>query len=224
MALISFAVYLTAKTFYAGADTTAQLKFVENSSEQPNYSETAAAEPLKQVLSGEAYDTALRLRESGALLMAVSLSSFETFRTNGRFPATANEILSDLQRRTLLPPGIDIEDGVLHSSLSELKLNYRTDPFSFEILSLPISKPEGPAILFRSPLPPTQANSIAYFQSSSSEKTPFIPSQFSTPEQLVAAGWNIRNWRGETMLLDDSTLRDLQEQNAWLKTLNQGSK
>lgn len=223
MALISFAVYLTVKTFYAGADTTAQLKFVENSSEQPSYSETAAAEPLKQVLSGKAYDTALRLRESGALLMAVSLSSFETFRINGRFPATANEILSDLQRRSLLPPGIGIHDGTLRSALSELKLNYRPDPFSFEIFSISTSKPDYPAILFRFPLPPTEANSIMYFQSAPG-KIPIIPGQFSSPEQLVTAGWNIRHWRGEVSPLDDSTLRDLQEQNAWLKSLNQGSK
>ncbi|KXJ97983.1 MAG: hypothetical protein UZ17_ACD001002873 [Acidobacteria bacterium OLB17] len=162
--LLVVALYFTARIFYGGQDKTAQLKFVESPSDQTAASSTPEVETLKPVLSGGAYETAMRLRESGALLMAVSLSSFEEFRVNGRFPATVAEILAGLQERSLLPPGTEIKDGVLRSTLSELKLNYRAEPFGFEILSLPISKPGGPAILFRFPLPPAEANSVMYFQ------------------------------------------------------------
>lgn len=223
LTLIFVALYLSAKAYYGGTDKTAQLKFVENPPVQNADPDTSAAEPLKQVFSGEPYETALRLREAGALLMAVSLSSFEEFRTGGRLPATTSEILASLQRRLLLPPEVQIREGVLRSSLSDLRLNYRPDPFSLEIMSFSITKTQGPAILFRFPLPPGEANSIMYFQSTS-RASPIIPGQFSTPEQLVAAGWSIRHWRGEALPLDEATLRDLHAQDAWLKSIGHGGK
>lgn len=217
--LLVVALYFTARTFYGGNDKTVQLKFVENPSEQTAAAGTSEVEPSKPVLSGAAYETAVRLRESGALLMAVSLSSFEEFRMNGRFPATVNEILTGLQKRSLLPPGIEIKDGMLSSTLSELKLNYRAEPFSFEILSLPIGNPGGSAILFRFPLPPGEANSVTYFEA----RNPIqMPAQFGTSEQITVAGWKIRHWRGEAMPLNETVIRDLREQNEWLNSQNQG--
>ncbi|HMQ05163.1 MAG TPA: hypothetical protein PKD26_14680 [Pyrinomonadaceae bacterium] len=217
--LLVVALYFTARTFYGGNDKSVQLKFVENSSEQTVVSGTSEVEPSKPVLSGEAYETAVRLRESGALLMAVSLSSFEEFRMNARFPATVNEILTGLQKRSLLPPGIEIKDGALRSTLSELKLNYRAEPFSFEILSLPISNHGGSAILFRFPLPPAEANSVMYFEAQNPVQ---LPAPFSTNEQITAAGWKIRHWRGGAMPLNETVIRDLREQNEWLNSQNQG--
>lgn len=217
--LLVVALYFTARTFYGGNDKTVQLKFVENPSEQTHGSGTLVAEPVKPVLSGEVYETAVRLRESGALLMAISLASFDEFRVNGKFPATVSEILTGLQKRSLLPPGIEINDGELRSTLSELKLNYRAEPFSFEILSLPISKPGDSAILFRFPLPPAEANSVMYFEARNPVQ---LPAQFSTSEQITAAGWKIRHWRGEAMPLNETVIRDLREQDQWLRSQNQG--
>lgn len=217
--LLVVALYFTARTFYGGNDKTVQLKFVENPSEQTAVSGTSEVDPSKPVLSGEAYETAVRLRESGALLMAVSLSSFEEFRMNGRFPATVNEILAGLQKRSLVPPGIEIKGGELRSTLSELKLNYRAEPFSFEILSLPISKPGDSAILFRFPLPPAEANSVMYFEARNPVQ---MPAEFGTSEQITAAGWKIRHWRGEALPLNETVIRDLREQDQWLRSQNQG--
>ena len=217
--LLVVALYFTARTFYGGQDRTAQLKFVETPSEQTAASITSGVELLKPMLSGGAYETAMRLRESGALLMAVSLSSFEEFHVNGRFPATVAEVLAGLQKRSLLPPGIGIKDGALRSTLSELKLNYRAEPFGFEILSLPITSPGGPAILFRFPLPPGEANSVMYFEAQNPVQ---VPVPFSTTEQITAAGWKIRQWRGEAMPLTETVIRDLREQDEWLKSQNQG--
>lgn len=221
--LLMVALYFTARTFYGGQDRTVQLKFIETPSEQTAAPGAPGVERLNPVLSGGDYETAMRLRESGALLMAVSLSSFEEFRMNGRFPATVAEIFVGLQNRSLLPPGTEIKDEALRSTLSELKLNYRADPFGFEILSLPISKPGGPAILFRFPLPPAEANSVMYFRHSAGT-IPIAPGRFSTPEQLSAAGWSIEHWRGGSLPLDESAVRDLREQDAWLRSLNIGGR
>ena len=151
--------------------------------------------------------------------MAISLSSFDEFRVNGKFPATVREILTGLQKRSLLPPGIEIKEGALRSTLSELKLNYQVEPFSFEILSLPINNAGGPAVLFRFPLPPTEANSVMYFEAQNPVQ---LPTPFSTSEQITAAGWKIRHWRGEAMPLNETVIRDLREQNEWLNSQNQG--
>lgn len=224
MGIIACLVFLYAVVVdYRRIHDPAQLKFVENPSVQTGGSDIAGIEPIKPVLSGEAYETAQRLRESGALLMAVSLSSFDEFRVNSKFPATVGEVFSGLQKRSLLPPGIELMDGSLRSAMSEMKLNYRVDPFSFEIISSPVSESRSPAFIFRFPLPAAEANSIMYFQSSPG-KPPNIPNRFSTPEQLAAAGWNITRWRGEALPLDESTLRDLREQEAWLKSVSQGKK
>ncbi len=221
MTLIGVALFLAARSYYDGHDKTVQLKFVENDLAQSTDSGTSAVEPSKQVPSGEPYETALRLRESAALLMAVSLSSFEEFRTGSKFPATTSDILAQLQKHSLLPPGVEIKDGTLRSALSNLKLNYRPDPFSFEIFSVSTGKHNGPAFLFRFPLPPVEANSIMYFQFSPGA-VPIIPGRFSTREQLVAAGWSISHWRGEAFPLDIATVQELREQDAWLKSLDKG--
>jgi hypothetical protein len=206
--------YAIART-YGSHENTAQLRFVENPTAPIADSEMYGGQTLKPVFAGEAHDTVQRLRECGALLMAVSLSAFEDFRTQGKFPAGLGEMLTGIQKRSLLPPGIAISNGKLHSSLSELKLSYRSDPFSFEIFSLPSNDVQGPAMLFQFPLPSSGANSVMYFKSG---KRQVFPAPFSTIEQLAAAGWTIRHWQGETLPLDEVAIRDLQENDAWLKS------
>lgn len=193
----------------------AQLKFVESSVQLVVDPATNDGQTMKPVFAGAAHDTVLRLRESGALLMAVSLSAFEEFRVNGKLPADTGELLDGIQKRSLVPPGIEIKDGVFHSTLSDLKFRYRSEPFSFEIISLPSAGTAGSAMLFRFPLPPSGANSVMYFESSMLQT---LPAAFSTTEQLAGAGWVIRNWSGEALPLDETAVRDLQEHDAWLKS------
>ena len=200
---------------YRRSHDPAQLRFVENPTGPTAESAADAGQTLKPVFTGEAHDTVQRLRECGALLMAVSLSAFEDFRTQGKFPAGLGEILTGIQKRSLVPPGIEIMDSTFHSTLSNLKLSYRSNPFSFEIISSPSEGVEGPALLFRFPLPPSAANSVMYFESS---KLQALPPPFSTTEQLAGAGWTIRHWQGETLPLDEASVRELQENDAWLRS------
>lgn len=193
----------------------AQLRFVESSVQPILDPATDAGQMMKPVFAGVAHNTVLRLRECGALLMAVSLSVFEEFRVNGKFPVDTREIVNGTQKRSLVPPGIEIKDGVFHSALSDLKFRYRSDPFSFEIISSPLEGVDGPSMLFRFPLPPSGASSVIYFESS---KRQALPAAFSTTEQLAAAGWAIRNWSGEALPLDEASVRELRENDAWLKS------
>lgn len=213
-------IYAIART-YSGHNNPAQLRFVENPPGPIAESVTDTGQNLKPVFAGEAHDTVQRLRECGSLLMAVSLSAFEEFRTQGTFPTDLGKILTGIQKRALLPPGIEIRDGAFHSPLSESKISYRSDPFSFEIISSPSEGVQGPAMLFRFPLPPSGTNSVMYFESA---KQQVLPAPFSTSEQLAAAGWTIRHWQGETLPLDERAVRDLRENDAWLKAVTKGER
>lgn len=197
-----------------------QVRFVDNSSEHAKQEASTLGFPSGTGFSGKTFEAAERLREAGALGVAVSLSAFATYSATGNPPATTETVLSDLMNRRLVPPGIGIDGLSLQSELSLISFRYRREPFSFEIVSLPKDASKGPALLLRFPLLQTEANSVMYFQSSnvSPER---IPAPFSTTEQLVAAGWSIRRWRGDALPLDESVLHDLREQEAWLKAQNQ---
>lgn len=216
MGIVSLLVLLYAVAFnYRRNHDPAQVRFVENAAEAAAEPAANAGHTLKPVFTGEAHDTAQRLRECGALLMAISLSAFEDFRTHGSFPANNHALLTGIQTRSLLPPGVELVDGALHSSFSELKLNYRPEPFSFEILAMPSNGSQGQPMMFRFPLPLTGANSVTYFESGHPH---ILPAPFSTAEQLAAGGWAIRHWRGETLPLDEAAVHDLQEHDEWLRS------
>lgn len=216
--LFVFLLYLWARD-HSMQKEAAQLKFVETPSAQTEVSDSSDAEAIKPVLSGKEFDSAMRLRESGALLMAVSLAAFDEFRVSGRLPANSVDVLDGLQKRPLLPPGIAVNQGVFRSSLSEIFLNYRADPFAFEIVSFPLDS--GPMLLFRFPLPAVEANSIIYFQSTAASPVTGPP-PFSSADQLVAAGWRIVRWSGDTLPLNETVIHELQEQQEWLKSQTQG--
>lgn len=216
MGIVSLLVLLYAVAFnYRRNHDPVQVRFVENAAEAAAEPAADAGRTSKPVFSGEAHDTAQRLRECGALLLAISLSAFEDFRTHGSFPANNDALLTGIQIRALLPPGVEVVNGELYSSFSELKLNYRPEPFSFEILAMPSNGSQGQPMMFRFPLPLTGTNSVTYFESRHAH---ILPAPFSTAEQLAAGGWAIRQWRGETLPLDEAVVHDLQEHDEWLRS------
>lgn len=212
-------IYITVRLTAPSDEQHAQLRFVENSGAETSDVETESQASYREPLSGTAYETALRLREAGALGMAVSLSVFATQSAVGRPPQTPIEIMREVAHRKLLPPGIEISDGSFRSGVSDFRFSFRDDPLSFEILALPKDRITGPALLLRFPLPPSEANSVMYFESANSSA---IPAPFSTYEQITAAGWKIRHWRGDALPLNDAVVRDLHEQDDLLKSLDQG--
>jgi hypothetical protein len=211
-------IYITVRLIAAPDDQHAQLRFVENSNTETSDLESESQVSYREPLSGTAYETALRLREAGALGMAVSLSVFATQSAVGRPPQTPIEAMRNVAHRNLLPPGIELSDGSFRSGVSDFRFSFRDEPLSFEILALPNDRGSGPALLLRFPLPPSEANSVMYFESANSLQ---LPAPFSTNEQITAAGWRIRHWRGDALPLNEAVMRDLREQDDLLKSLNQ---
>lgn len=197
----------------------AQLRFVEGGRAEISSVETGTQPSYREPLSGTAYETALRLREAGALGLAVSLCVFAKHASTGNAPTTHQEVIREMAIRQLIPPGIEVEDGSLRSHLSELRFSYRPEPLSFELLALPKDGAAGSALLLRFPLPAGESNSVMYFESATSAQ---VPGPFATNEQITAAGWRIRHWKGDALPINESVVRELHEQDTWLKSVSHG--
>lgn len=217
--LLILGIYVAVRIAAPSDTRHAQLRFVENGSMRTFDSEAGFQSLYREPLSGAEYDTASRLREASALGLAVSLSVFAKQTATGNAPADQNDVIRELISRKLMPPGIEVENGSLRSYLSDLRFSYRTEPLSFEILTLPKEPAAGSALLLRFPLPPSETNSVMYFESASSTQ---IPAPFSTNEQIAAARWKIRHWRGDALPLNESLVRELREQDEWLRSQKQG--
>lgn len=216
--LLTAGIYVAVRLTAPSRLEHAQLRFVENGGSENPDADTGSPISHREPLSGTAYETALRLREAGAVGMAVSLAVFARHGATGKANVSYVELISEMMARKLFPPGIEIEDGSFRSSLSELRFSYRAAPLSFEILTLPKAPSVGPAILLKFPLPVSEANSVIYFEASSTAQTP-VP--FSSNEQLSAAGWKIRRWRGDALPLNETAMRELREQSDVLRATGQ---
>lgn len=191
----------------------AQVKFVEGHGGEPTQEDgSQPGSRLKNPFSGSEYDKALRLRETSALGMAISLSVLGENKPSGRLPDNVNDIFRVLNAAHLLPPGIQFNNGNLSSDQSIFRVGYRREPLSFEVLATPRSA-VGTQLLFRFPLQQSEPNSVMYFEARRDQPAPMA---LLTTEQLSASGWKIRHWQGDTLPLDTATLNSLNEQYALL--------
>lgn len=212
--LLIVGVYFTAR-FVGQTNQHAQVKFVEQNDAIQSTEPADSNAISKEIFSGTKYETALRVRECGALGIAVSLSVFASYTVTGKAPQTAQEVMSELIDRKLLPPGLIRERDSLRSASSRFRLTYKPSPLAFEILSIPLEANSGPALLFQFPLPPSGANSVMYFQNRE-QKT--FPAAFSNTEQLVDRGWKISHWRTDDLPLNGSSIAEIRKQNEWIQS------
>jgi hypothetical protein len=193
-----------------------QLRFYEQAGQVSTGDEPGQRQaPVQQIFSGEVYDTAVRLRETSALGIAISLAVFGEAAGKGDVPASLEHIWAALERRSLMPPELVPEGNGLSSPTSVFAVRYRSHPLQFEVISIPRENAEGPALMFRFPIPATSDKSLSYYRSSIARRSE-VPPPFASPEQLFSIGWTIETWRGELIPRDEGILKMLsEEQNAW---------
>ncbi len=205
---------------YRNQQTQAQIKFVER--DQFNAPDKENSEnriyPAPEIFKGEVYDTSIRLRETGALGMAISLAVFAGNSEQGSVPPNLEKIWAFLSERSLLPPGMQFENGELLSPSSVIMVRYQSQPVRFEILARPKQDSTSPAILLRFPLTSLDGRTITYFQSASVNRFD-IPAPFAPLEKIVSAGWTMEQWRGELLPKTGNPLNILEEEKRLLKEL-----
>ena len=192
--------------------TQGQVKFIERPDSETN-------EPINEdriyssteIFKGEVYDTSIRLRETGALGMAISLSVFAINSEQGSVPHNLEQIWGLIQERNLMPPGLEFQNGELISPSGTISVRYQSQPLRFEILSRPRQNTNSPAILLRFPLTSLDRRTITYFQSASTDKFE-IPQPFAPLEKIVSAGWTMEQWRGEILPKPENQQKILEEE------------
>lgn len=198
---------------FRNGQTQAQLKFVEH--DQINALENETGENRiytpPQIFKGEVYDTSIRLRETGALGMAISLAVFAHQTEQESVPPNLEKIWSLLAERNLMPPGFEFQNGELLSPSGTILVRYQSEPLRFEILSRPKENATSPAILLRFPLTSLDRRTITYFQSASVNRFD-IPAPFAPLEKIVSAGWTMEQWRGELLPKNENNLQILEEE------------
>lgn len=195
-----------------------QVKFIE----QP---ELKTNEPINEdriysspeIFKGEVYDTSIRLRETGALGMAISLSVFAINNEQGSVPPNLEQIWNFISERKLMPPGLQFQNGELVSPSGTISVRYQSEPLRFEILSRPRQNANSPAILLRFPLTSLDRHTITYFQSKVGRFD--IPAPFAPLEKVVAAGWTMEQWRGEFLSKQENPNQILEEEKRLLMEL-----
>ena len=192
----------------------AQIAFVEQTGfDQPETLRTETSRySAPEIFRGEVYETSVRLRETGALGMAISLSIFAEFSEKKNIPANLETVLSAAKARGLMPPEMIFEKGEIVSPSSVFFVRYSSEPIAFEILSRPKkAAAKSPALMLRFPLASLDKRTITYFQSPAMNHFE-MPEPFAPLDKIVAAGWTLEQWRGELLPKDANALQTLAEE------------
>jgi hypothetical protein len=151
------------------------------------------------IFDGEVYRTEGRLREAGAVAVAATLSGIASF-TERQPVRNVGELLQDVARRGLLPPGLELapDRDLLVSEHSRVHVRLRPEPFAVEILSFGRERLDGPALLLRVPDDAQNRNGPArYFFSLKLEEVK-VPDPFANPSAVLAYGWQMDTIRPST--------------------------
>ncbi len=192
----------------------AQVSFVEQAGVDAPETEKAENQNYSapEIFRGEVYDTSIRLRETGALGMAISLAVFAEFSEKKNIPTNLETVLNSVRERGLMPPEMTIQNNELQSPSSKFIVRYKAQPLAFEILSRPKQNAgQSPALMLRFSLTSLNKRTITYFQSARTNGFE-IPEPFAPLEKIVAAGWTLEQWRGELLPNGENAIRLLEEE------------
>jgi hypothetical protein len=137
---------------------------------------------------GEVYRTAERLREASAVALAAGLFVAEE-QVNRRYPQSADSVIAGLRSAGLLPPGITVDGrAMLHSHFARVLLRFRSNPLAIEVIDMPHSREDGPALMVRIPGSGTDGERGSVLVADRLGDIT-LPSPFASISDCVRAGW-----------------------------------
>jgi len=135
--------------------------------------------------------TAERLRDVTAVAIAASTYVAEG-TMSGHTPHDAGEIAIGIAKRQLIPADwLTNQSGVLRTAHGTLHVRYSPGTLSVEVISMPTSRADGPAILIRIPDNENTAVGPRYFESMHVDGI-LYPSPFAPIPEVISAGWRER--------------------------------
>lgn len=135
--------------------------------------------------------TAERLRDVTAVAIAASTYVVEGAMKD-RTPHDAGEIAAGIAQRQLIPSEwLTKQSGVLQTTQGTLHLRYAPAILSVEVISMPASRADGPAILIRIPDNENTVVGPRYFESMNVDGI-LYPNPFAPIPEVISAGWQQR--------------------------------
>jgi hypothetical protein len=181
---ILLANYLTPRNV-PSVDPTVSIESAQNN-DSSNQRSAQVAPNLPD--DGEVYRTAERLREASAVALAAGLYVAGE-QLNRRYPQSADSVIAGVRSAGLLPPGV-IVDGraMLLSPFGRLLLRFKPDPLAIEVIDLPHSREDGPALMIRIPgSGPDGERGSVFIADRLGDIN--LPSPFASISDCVRAGW-----------------------------------
>jgi hypothetical protein len=137
---------------------------------------------------GEVYRTAERLREASAVALAAGLYVAGE-QVNRRYPQTADSVIAGLRSAGLLPPSITVDGrAMLLSHFARLLIRFRPETLAIEVIDIPHSREDGPALMVRIPGSGTDGQRGSVFMADRLGDIT-LPSPFASISDCVRAGW-----------------------------------
>lgn len=132
-----------------------------------------------------------RLRDVTAVAIAASTYVVEGAMKD-RTPHDAGEIAAGIAQRQLIPSEwLTNQSGVLQTAHGTLHLRYSPNTLSIEVISMPNSRADGPAILVRTPDDENTNVGPRYFESRQVDGI-LYPNPFAPIPEVISAGWQPR--------------------------------
>ena len=161
---------------------------------------------------GEVYRTAERLREASAVALAAGLYVAGE-QVNRRYPQSVDSVIAGVRSAGLLPPGITVDGrAMLLSRFATVLLRFRPDPLAIEVIDIPHSREDGPALMVRIPgLGPQGERGSVFIADRLGDIN--LPSPFASISNCVRTGWI-----DQPINQADTPQEQQQQLRAWLAT------
>jgi hypothetical protein len=145
--------------------------------------------------------TAERLQNVTAVAIAASTSVIEG-SLQGRIPRDVKELVAYIAQRQLIPADWPTpEPGVLQTTHGTIHLRYSPKDLMVEVISVPLDRKDGPAILIRLPDSENTGVGARYFESMQLDGIVY-PAPFAPIAEIIASGWQPRLFK-QTQIPDD---------------------
>jgi hypothetical protein len=148
--------------------------------------------------------TAERLRDLTAV--AIAASTYVAQRAmSSQAPRDASEITTAITKRQLVPPEWLInQSGVLRTSHGALYLRYSPNILRVEVVSVPATRTDGPAMLIRIPDDENTGITRRYFESMQVDSI-IYPTPFAPIPEIIGSGWTQRFFKQASLDLITGT-------------------
>jgi hypothetical protein len=185
---------------------------IEHAQNDDSYNQRSAQAAPNLDDDGEVYRTAERLREASAVALAAGLYVAGE-QVNRRYPQSADSVIAGLRSAGLLPPGITVDGrAMLLTPFARLVFRFRPDPLAIEVIDIPHSREDGPALMVRIPGSSTDGERGSVFIADRlGDISPTSP--FASISDCARAGWI------DQPINQSETPQEQQQQlRAWLAT------